>query len=396
MSDQVVNTWRQVRGQCLHETQKSCLLMITLYGLKQSGCEWNLELDMKLKKHEFTRLKSDACVYTQWNNDDLEIMTIWVDDLMLFATSVKLMMRMKTDIQLEWDVTDLGEPAKIISIEIMQDMNLITISQKGYIDSVLRKQKMLHANPVAMLLDPNVKLSPNPKGNKGSKSNAYARLLRELQYIANATRPDITFAVNRLASSTANPTLEHEGALKRILCYLAGTKNLRITYSALPIHNNGGNLFQGYVDAAYSNTEEARLTSGYVFTVGGGVITWMSWKQSMAALSTTKSESVALSKASHEVCWLRNLFTELGFPQPGPTMIHSDNNGSIAMAKNPQFHRQAKHIETKWHHIRDLVEDGIISNKSCRDPEQMVDILTKALPHPKHKRHVQEMGLVSM
>ena len=374
-------------------TQKSCLLVKTLYGLKQSGREWNLELDSKLKKHGFMRLTSDPCVYSRREEADLEIITVWVDDLMLFATSKELMNRMKTDIKSEWECTDLGEPTKIVGIEITRQGDSITISQQRYIESILRREGMLHANPVATPLDPHIAIEPNPEGNEGSRSNAYAKVLGELQYLANATRPDIAYAVNRLASYTANPSLQHVGALKRILRYLAGTRTYGITYSASPLKNRGTNLFQGYADAAYNNVDKRKSTSGYVFTVGGGAITWMSRKQSTTALSTAEAEYVALSEAGREACWLRSLYSELGFPQLAPTIIHGDNEGSIAMVKNPQFHRKSKHIEHKWHWIRDAVENGIVAIESCRDPDQTADVLTKALACPKHKKHTGEMGL---
>jgi hypothetical protein len=138
------------------------------------------------------------------------------------------------------------------------------------------------------------------------------------------------------------------------------------------------------------------LTSGYVFLAAGSTITWRSKKQSVVALSSTEAEYVALSKAGHEVCWLRNLSEELGFPQDLPTELKGENMGAIAMVWNPQFHKQSKHITTKWHWIRDLFQYGIIQAKSCCDPEQTVDALTKALTHPKHKRHTAEMGLSSV
>ena len=373
---------------------RACLLIKTLYGLKQSGREWNNELDSKLKKHAFVQLLSDPCAYVRrGGEDDLEIITVWVDDLMLFATSKKLMERMKADIKAEWEVTDLGEPSKIIGIEITRDGNSITISQERYIENILKKQRMLHANPVATPLDPNIPIEKNPEGNEGSRSNPYACLLGELQYLANATRPDIAYAVNRLASYTANPSLQHWGAIKRVLRYLAGTKKYGITYSASPSKSRGTNIFEGYSDAAYANVDKAKSTTGYVYIAGGGAITWMSKRQSTVALSTTESEYVALSEAGKEASWLRNLYEELGFPQLTSTVINCDNNGCIAMAKNPQFHKKAKHIATKWHWIRDLVEKGVVDIRSVRDPEQTADILTKALARPKHKRHVAEMGL---
>ncbi len=369
-----------------------CLLAKTLYGLKQSGREWNLELDHKLQKHGYTRLKADPCVYIR-RRKDLAIMTVWVDDLLLFASAEEAMTDMKSDIRSEWEVTDLGEPAKIVGIEITRKERSITISQERYIETILESEGMQRANPVAMPLDPNETLVPNPDGNEGSRSNSYARLLGELQFLANATRPDIAYAVNRLASYTANPSMQHTSALKRILRYLAGTKAYGITYSGMQSKNRNINLFQGYADAAYANADESKSTTGYVFQAGGGAITWMSKRQSVVALSSTEAEYVALSEAGREACWLRNLYQELGYEQTLPTVIKGDNNGAIAMARNPQFHKRAKHIDIRWHWIRDLVEDQTVEIQSCRDPDQTADVLTKALPRPKHKKHMEEMGL---
>ena len=143
---------------------------------------------------------------------------------------------------------------------------------------------------------------------------------------------------------------------------------------------------------AYRNSNKARLMSGYIYIMGGGAITWMSQKQTMVTVSMTKAEYIMLSEASCKACWLRNLFEELG----RPTVIHRDNNRSVVMVRNPQFHQHVKHIETKWHQVRDLIEREIVSIVNCRDPEQMADILTKALAHPKHKHHVEEMGIALM
>jgi hypothetical protein len=218
-----------------------CLLIKTLYGLKQSGREWNKELDAKLKGFGFQPLRSDPCAYVRRNGEHLEIITVWVDDLLLFATSDDLMNKMKKEIQSEWEVTDLGEPAKIIGIEITKCDNSISITQEKYIENILKREGMFDANPVGMPMDPNIKINPNPEGNEGNRSNYYAKILGELQFLSNATRPDIAYAVNRLAAYTANPSLQHVGALKRLLRYLKGTKNLGITYSAIPknqLHQN--------------------------------------------------------------------------------------------------------------------------------------------------------------
>jgi hypothetical protein len=124
--------------------------------------------------------------------------------------------------------------------------------------------------------------------------------------------------------------------------------------------------------------------SGYGFLVNRGVITWGLKKQSTIALSTTESKYITISKASREAIWLRHLYGELGFAQKQATLLLGDNDGSIAMARNPQFYRHTKHVELCWHWVRNLVQDGLLDLKNCHDPDQTVDVLTKALPKPKH------------
>src|SRR4029077_10296689 len=144
----------------------------------------------------------------------------------------------------------------------------------------------------------------------------------EVQYIATATRPDIQYAVNRLASYTANPSLQHSTALKRILRYLSGTRSHGIVYTAVPQDSD----FYGYSDAAFMNAEDRKSTTGYVFLAGNGAITWCSKRQSLQAQSSTEAEYVALSEAAREASWLRNLYSELGLlNHKKPMLIRGDN-----------------------------------------------------------------------
>ena len=124
---------------------------------------------------------------------------------------------MKTDIKSEWEVTDLREPSKIVGIEITMGKYTIAISSNKYIEQILLKEGLGLADWVTTPLDPNVPIVPNPEGNKGDCSNSFARLLGEVQYIATTMQPDIQYTVNRLASYTANSSLQHSTALKCIL-----------------------------------------------------------------------------------------------------------------------------------------------------------------------------------
>jgi len=369
-----------------------CLLIKTLYGLKQAGCEWNHEFDSKMRKRRYTCLQSDPCMYVWHIGEDFAIIAVWVDDLLIFTTTIDLRDKAKTDIEREWEVTDLGEPQKIIGIEITRTPESITISSSQYIDSILHKEGLSGINAVATPLDLNIQLVHNPEGNDGNCSNSFATLLGELQYIADVTRPDISYVVNRLASYTANPSLQYTTAIKRILRYLAGTRNLSIIYKA----NTEYPDFIGYTDASYSNADNHKSISGYVFIASGRAITWSLKKQLTKALSSTEAEYIAMSESAREACWLRSLHMELGILETNVlTQIHGDNKGSIMMAKNPVFHKRAKHIAIRWHWVRDLVQDAVIDFESVCDLEQTADILTKALLGFKHKKHIKEMGLVS-
>ena len=324
----------------------------------------------------------------RWDGDNVAIITLWVDDLLLFTSNDAMMEHMKGSTESEWQATDLGEPSKIIGTEMTRTPEYLRISQEKYIENLLRKENMAEANLVGMPLDPNIKIGPSPIHNEPNWSNSYAKLLGELQYVANNTRLDISYAVNKLASYSANPSLEHYGSLKHILRYLAGTRDYGITYRKSGSLNNKTNiphgltrnyglagngedtLFHGFADTAFVNTDDYKSTTGYVFLVSEGAIMWKSKRQTIIAMSSTESEYVTLSEAGREAFWLRNLYDKLG------------------------FHAWTKHIEIHHHHwVRDLANDKILDIQSYRDPEQTADILTMPLPKLKHQRHRREMGM---
>jgi hypothetical protein len=219
-----------------------------------------------------------------------------------------------------------------------------------------------------------------------NRSNEYVSLIRSLQYLAIATCPDIAYAVNRLAAYTANPSLEHYSAAKRVLRYVKGTRNYGITYHAhtnRPIGPTDSNQFYGFSDAAFANADNRKSISGYVFISNKGAITWGLEKQTTIALLSTEADYMALSEATCEATWLRYLthfHGEIESIQKEPILLLGDNDESISMAKNPQFHKHTKHVDIRWQWVWDLVKDGQINIVDCHDPQQTADILTKQVP----------------
>ena len=137
-------------------TDRICELIKTLYGLKQSGREWNIEFDMKIKEFGFKRICSDPCVYIKWDGSDIVILTVWVDDILLFTTSDKLMEQTISYISSVWEVTILGEPTKIVGIEITQMEDSITISQTKYVESILECEGLSGINSGGLYSPPRI------------------------------------------------------------------------------------------------------------------------------------------------------------------------------------------------------------------------------------------------
>ncbi|KAJ8503716.1 hypothetical protein OPV22_004602 [Ensete ventricosum] len=216
----------------------------------------------------------------------------------------------------------------------------------------------------------------------------YRSLVGGLIYLTH-TRPDITFSVGVVSRFMQSPSKHHLGAVKRILRYIAGTTNYGIWYS----HNFKYKLF-GFTDSDWAgDLDDRKSTSGNIFSLGSGAISWSSKKQATTALSTSEAEYVAATSAACQAIWLRRLLEDLHQKQIDATEIFCDNKSTIALAKNPTFHGRTKHIEIRYHFIRDLVADGAITMKYCGTDEQVADILTKSLPVKKHIYFMSQIGV---
>ena len=207
------------------------------------------------------------------------------------------------------------------------------------------------AKPVSTPADLNVKLQKEDGVSGPVDVISYQSIVGSLLYAAIATRPGIAQAVGVVSKFCANPTQSHFTAAKRILRYLKGTVSLGLSYKKC-----ADGILTGYSDADWAgDVDDRHSTSGNVFSLARGAVSWLSKKQATVALSTAEAEYVALSTATQEAIWLRRLLTDVGEPLEESIVIHEDNQGAIAMAKNPVGHARTKHIDICYHFVREGV-----------------------------------------
>ena len=194
-----------------------CHLVKTIYGLKQARQEWNKELDSCLKHQGFEWPKADLCTYIWENDHHIEIIMVWVNNLLLFTNKPDIMEKLKKEVQTLFNITDLGNPQKIVGIEI-SIQGRQKISQALYIENLLAKYNMMDCKPVSTPMDLSADLDDIPELPKHSDlCKLYGSLVRSLMFLAIATQPDIIYAVIKLMTSGPKPGQAHWVATKQIL-----------------------------------------------------------------------------------------------------------------------------------------------------------------------------------
>ncbi|KAI5318449.1 hypothetical protein L3X38_038157 [Prunus dulcis] len=184
------------------------------------------------------------------------------------------------------------------------------------------------------------------------------------------------FAASLLARFMHCPTKKHYGTAKRVLRYIQGTIDFGIEYQ-----KGKEAILIGYCDSDWSGSQDdMRSTSGYAFSFGSGAFSWASVKQHSVALSTAEAEYVNASEATTQAIFLRFVLEDFGELQTEATPLMLDNTSAISMTRNPVFHQKTKHINRKYHFIRDALQDGVVDLRYCKSKEQVADIFTKALP----------------
>lgn len=374
-------------------TNRVCKLNRAMYGLKQAGRQWNKKLDRALHEFGLKNCKMDPCIY--YSADLKLIIAIYVDDFLIFYEKAEKLQEIMTLLSHTFKMKDMGTAKGCIGIRITQKDDCIELDQSVYIEEILKRFGMTESKPSGTPSDTNCKLSLNMETEEADetelKNIPYQEAVGSLLYLAQGTRPDIAFAVNNVSRFNSNYTMAHWKSVKRILRYIRGTTNYKLTFS----FEKTGEII-GYSDADWaSDIDKRRSCTGYVFKLSNAAITWKSTRQSTVALSSTEAEYMAISSAIQEAIWLRQLCHELGFTMKNPTKMNCDNQSAILLAKSDGYRQRSKHIDIRYHHIRDKIKDKQIEIKFLCTNEMVADSLTKAVSQQKTLFCANAMGLMN-
>ncbi|KAE8730652.1 putative galacturonosyltransferase 6 [Hibiscus syriacus] len=358
-----------------------CRLNKSLYGLKQAPRCWYKRFDSFIMCLGYNRLNADPCAYFKRSGDnDFVILLLYVDDMLVAGPNKDHIEELKAQLAREFEMKDLGSANKILGMQIHRDRSnrKIWLSQKNYLKKILSRFSMQDCKPISTPLPINFKLSssmsPSSEEERMEMSRVpYASAVGSLMFAMICTRPDIAQAVGVVSRYMANPGKEHWNTVKRILRYIKGTSNVALCYG-------GSNLLiNGYVDSDYAgDLDKSKSTTGYVFKVAGGAVSWVSKLQSVVATSTTEAEYVAATQASKEAIWLKMLLEELGHNQEYVSLF-CDSQSALHLARNPAFHSRTKHIRVQYHFIREKVEEGTVDMQKIHTKDNIADFMTKAI-----------------
>ena len=239
---------------------------------------------------------------------------------------------------------------------------------------------MSNCRPVSTPLDKSVTLSKDdcpdtPEEIAYMSSVPYLSAIGSLMYLAVGTCPDIAYAVGALSRFNSNLGRVHWLQCQCVFRYLQGTRDLMLQYGG-----KSDIKLDVYSNADYAgDLDSARSTSGYAAFIGTSLVSWASCRQPVIAKSTTEAEYIAANEAGLEGVWFRSFLEKLGYPQTSATALYIDNQSTIKVGKNPKHHSRMKHLNTKYHWLREQVEDRVFSLDYVSTDRMPADILMKPL-----------------
>ena len=365
-----------------------CKLIKSIYGLKQASRNWNLEIDSFMRSIGYTPLISDCCVYIKRTQSNRFILlSLYVDDTIVACDKQdkSVWESDKKAIISQYAIKDLGECEWILNMKVTRDRSnrTMTLSQEAYIERIIREfdmEKVKPAStpaPVGDLYLPIDKKDPQLLNKK--QTIQYQSMIGALLYAANITRIDIAFIVGQLCRYTSKPCVHHMQAATHVFRYLKRTTAACLIFGLHQSSDLTSVDVTAYSDANWgSDLETGKSNSGGLVRFNGDVISWHSKRQKSVAQSSAESEYMALAETVKEVLWYRSWVYEI-FGRYINCNVKCDNTAAIQLSQNDAIHNRSKHINIRYHLVRDNVKKERIRLTWVPTREQEADLLTKAL-----------------
>jgi histone deacetylase 1/2 len=301
---------------------------------------------------------------------------LYIDDIILTASSTRLLDRITASLRSEFAMTDMGSLHYFLGIAVTRDSSGMHLSHAKYAAEILDNTDMTACKSATTPVDTSPKLSAFT-GPPVTDPTEYRSLAGALQYLT-FTRPDIAYAVHQVCLHMHDPRKQHLAAIKRILHYVKGTLS-----HGLQLHSSSPASMVTYTDADWAGCPDTRRsTSGFCVYLGDNLVSWSSKRQHTVSRSNAEAEYRAVANAVAEATWIRQLLHELHRPSPPATVVFRDNVSAVYMSTNPVQHQCTKHIEIDLHFVRDRVAMGQVHVLHVPSSRQFTGILMKGLPSP--------------
>ncbi|RVX07254.1 Retrovirus-related Pol polyprotein from transposon TNT 1-94 [Vitis vinifera] len=354
-----------------------CKLRKNLYDLKQVPRQWYKKFDSFMHRIGFKRCEANYCCYVKSFDNSYIILLLYVDDMLIVGSNIEEINNLKKQLSKQFAMKDLGVAKQILGMRIIRDKanGTLKLSQSEYVKKFLSRFNMNEAKLVSTPLGSHFKLSKEQSAKIEEERDhmskvPYASAIGSLMYAMVCTRPDITHAMGVVSRFMSRPGKQHWEAVKWILRYLKGSLDTCLCFTGASLK------LQGYVDADFAGDIDSRKsTTRFVFTLG-------------------EAEYVAATEAGKEMIWLHGFLDELGKKQE-MGILHSDSQSAIFLAENSAFHSNSKHIQTKYHFIRYLVEDKLVILEKICGSKNPADMLTKGVTIEKLKLCTTSIGFLA-
>ena len=387
------------------KTRTHCLkLFRALYGLKQAPRLWQKEFAATLRSLGLQQSSNELCLF----QNQYLILFFFVDDVVtLYRPEHETFYQsFWSELSQHYAARDMGQISWFLGMRVIWDYpnRAVHLCQDSYIEKVANRFHLaidhLHQNITPLPTKPLHKASDGNYHQKKQFIHLYQQKVGSALYTALITRPDAAFAAVRLSCFMNRPTIDHMGAVDRLIQYLYTTRFLAIRYSPINVDldplSHEAAIFTAASDAAFADNPDRKSSEGFLFKLYGGPIDWSAKKQRTVTTSTTEAELLALSEAAKQLIWWHRLFHNICF-QGASTTIDCDNRQTVrAMIHDEAIQTRLRHVDIRNHWLRQEHQEGRIHINWIPTTEMPADGLTKALDSDHHSRFIQQLGLTDV